>query len=104
MFTRKVKMRLKPNSAVEFSRVFKNDIIPELKKQHGFRDEVTFVSPERAEAIAISFWDGKDNADAFGRNAYAGLVSKLAHLVEGEPLVETHAVSNSTMHGVAAQD
>ena len=47
MFTRHVTMKLKANSAAEFTRIIENEIIPLLRKQKGFRDEVTFVAPGR---------------------------------------------------------
>ena len=63
MYTRNVSMRLKANSAPEFTRTLENAVIPMLRKQKGFRDEVTLVAPERNEAIAISFWDKKEDAE-----------------------------------------
>jgi hypothetical protein len=39
-----------------------------LRKQKGFKDEVTFVAPGGTEAIGISLWDQKENADAYSRD------------------------------------
>ena len=36
-----------------------------LGKQNGFRDEISFVAADGAEAIAISLWDRKENADNY---------------------------------------
>ena len=60
MFTRHVIMELKPNATTEFTNVVESKILPLLRKQKGFRDEITFVAPDRSEAIAISFWDTKE--------------------------------------------
>ena len=103
MFARKVSMQLKPNSAIEFSRVFERDVLPVLRQQKGFRDELTFVSGERSEAVAISLWDTRASADAFEEAAYAGLVLSLGSVIHGEPIVSTMAVSNSTAHGLASR-
>lgn len=43
MFTRNVSMKLKSNSAVEFTRTLEKEIIPLLGKQKGFQGE---ESPE----------------------------------------------------------
>ena len=64
MFTRHVIMELKPNTTTEFTNVVESKILPLLRKQKGFRDEMTFVAPDRSEAIAISFWDTKEEAEA----------------------------------------
>jgi heme-degrading monooxygenase HmoA len=103
MFTRNVTMKLKANSAAEFTRVNENEIIPLLRKQKGFRDEITFVAPERAEAVANSFWDTKDDAEAYNRTGYQEVLKTLSKVVEGTPKVETFEVANSTFHKIAAK-
>ncbi len=52
MFTRHIIMELKPNTTTtEFTDVVESKILPLLRKQKGFRDEITFVAPDRSEAI-----------------------------------------------------
>jgi heme-degrading monooxygenase HmoA len=103
MFTRHVTIKLKENSASEFPRIIENEIIPLLRKQKGFRDEVTFVVPERSEALALSFWDTKEDAEAYDRTGYQEVLKVLAKVVEGNPRIETYKVANSTFHKIAAQ-
>jgi len=67
MYTRNVSMKLKANSAQEFTRTIENEVIPVLRKQKGFKDEITLVAPERNDALAISFWDKKEDAEAYNR-------------------------------------
>ncbi|PYV22410.1 MAG: hypothetical protein DMG24_16880, partial [Acidobacteria bacterium] len=67
MFARSVSLRLKPNSVAEFTRTLENEIIPLLRKQKGFQDEITLVAPGGLEAIGISLWDQKENAEAYSR-------------------------------------
>jgi hypothetical protein len=54
MFARKVLVHLKPNSVAEFTQRLENDILPLLRKQTGFQDEVTFVALGGREAFGIS--------------------------------------------------
>ncbi len=103
MYTRNVTMKLKANSAPEFARVIENEILPLLRKQQGFRDEITFVAPERSEAVAISFWETKENAEAYNRTGYPEILKSLAKVIEGTPKVETFELSNSTLHKLAAK-
>jgi len=103
MFTRHVTMKFKANSAPEFTRVIENEIIPLLRKQKGFRDEITLVAPERAEAIATSFWDSKEDAEAYNRTGYQEVLKTLSKVTEGTPKVETFEVANSTFHKIAAK-
>jgi heme-degrading monooxygenase HmoA len=103
MFTRHVTMKLKANSAAEFNRIIENEVLPLLRKQKGFRDEITFIAPERSEAVANSFWDTKADAQAYNSTGYPELLKILSTVVEGTPTVETFEVSNSTFHKIAAQ-
>ena len=72
MFTRNVTMKLKPNTAPEFKGLVENEILPLLRKQQGFRDEFTFVAPERSEVLAISLWESKEDAEAYNRAGVSG--------------------------------
>ena len=103
MYTRNVTMKLKANSASEFAGVIENEILPLLRKQQGFRDEITFVAPERSEAVAISLWETKENAEAYNRTGYPEILKTLAKVIEGTPKVETFELSNSTLHKLAAK-
>ena len=69
MYARKVTVKLKANSAREFTPLPKQNIIPLLRTQKGFQDEITLVAPKRNEAIAIGFWDSQDSADAYNHVA-----------------------------------
>ena len=102
MFTRRVSVQLKSNSIAEFTQTIEKDILPLLRKQKGFQDEITFVVPGGTEAFAISLWDNRENAEAYNRAMYPEVTKILARVVEGTPKVETYEVANSTFHKVAA--
>jgi heme-degrading monooxygenase HmoA len=103
MLTRHVTLNLKANVAPEFKRVIENEILPLLRKQPGFRDQITFVSPERSEAVGISFWETKENCENYNRIGYPEVLKTLSKLIEGTPKVETFELSNSTLHKLAAK-
>jgi hypothetical protein len=103
MYTRNVSMKLKTNSVAEFTRTLENEIIPVLRKQKGFLDEITLVAQERNEAVAISFWDKKEDAEVYNREKYPEILKTLAKVVEGTPRVESFEVANSTSHKIAAK-
>jgi len=103
MFARSISIRLKPNSVAEFTRLIENESLPVLRNQKGFKDELTFVLPGGAEALGISLWDTKENAEAYGRDSYAGVLKTLGKVVEGTPQVRSYEVCNSTFHNIAAQ-
>jgi hypothetical protein len=102
MFARRVSMHLKPNSVTEFTQRLEKEIIPLLRKQQGFQDEITFVGPGGTQASGISLWENKENAEAYNRTTYPEVTRLLARVVEGTPQVETYEVCNSTFHKIAA--
>jgi heme-degrading monooxygenase HmoA len=103
MFARHVSIRLKSNNTAEFTRTLENEVIPLLRKQRGFRDEITFVTPGGSDVIGISLWDTKENADAYNRGSYPEVLKTLTKVIEGTPQVRTFEVSNSTFHNIAAR-
>jgi len=102
MFVRQVTLKLKANSATELTRLIDNEIIPMLRQQKGFRDETTFIAPERLEAVADSFWDTKEDAEAYNRAGYPDVLKTLSSVLDGTPTVKTFELANSTFHKAAA--
>jgi len=101
MFARSVSMHLKPNSVAEFTRTLEQELIPLLRKQKGFQDEITLVAASGLEAIGISLWEEKADAEAYNRTTYPEVLKALAKVVDGTPRVLTYEVSNSTFHKIA---
>ena len=55
MFARHVSMHLKPNTRADLTQTIENEVLPILRKQHGFQDEIVFVAPgSGTELVAIS--------------------------------------------------
>jgi heme-degrading monooxygenase HmoA len=103
MFARHVSMHLKSNSAAEFTRILETQVIPLLRRQRGFRDEITFVTPGSDEVIGISLWDNKENAEAYNRGSFPEVLKSLSKVIEGTPQIRNLEVSNSTFHNIAAR-
>ena len=103
MFARSVTVRLKPNSVAEFNRTLEKEILPLLQKQKGFRDEISLVASNGSEALGISLWDQKDDAEAYNRTTYPEVQKLLAKVSEGTPQVQTYEVGTSTIHKAVAQ-
>jgi hypothetical protein len=102
MFARRVYMHLKPNCVAEFTQKLETEIIPLLRKQAGFQDEITFVTPGGKEAFALSLWTRAEDAEAYNRGIYPGVAKIMSSVIEGNPRIETFDVANSTFHKIAA--
>jgi heme-degrading monooxygenase HmoA len=103
MFARHVSMHLKPNTRAEFTQTLEKEIIPLLRKQNGFQNEIAFVAADGTEVVAISLWDKKEDADAYNRGSYPEVLKTLAKVVDGTPEVRNFEVANSTFQKSAAR-
>lgn len=102
MFVRQVTAHFKPDKFDLFNQRLENDVIPLLKKQSGFRDELTFFDKDNDEAIAMSFWDSKQDADNYQRNIYPQVLKKMEKAIEGTPEIRLYEVNNATWYDIHA--
>jgi heme-degrading monooxygenase HmoA len=102
MFARNVHLQLKPNTATQFTQTLEKEVLPLLRKQPGFQDEIAFMGSNGNEAYAISFWDSKEKAEQYGRAAYADVLKTLGNVVKGTPEVVSYEVCSSTIPKITA--
>lgn len=103
MFARNLSIRLKPNSLTQFTRIFDSEVLPMLRKQAGFQDEIAFsTSPTGTDLIAISLWDTKEHAEAYSTTAYPEVLKSLNKVLDGPPRVRVSDVISSTIHSTSA--
>jgi hypothetical protein len=101
MFARNVSIRLKSNMLSDYTRTFEKDVLPMLRKQNGFKDEITLSNPGSVDVIAISLWENKANAEAYNTNAYPEVLKTLSKMIDGTPKVQTFENVTSTFHKIA---
>ena len=103
MYARAVLMQLKPNKMAEFTQTLEEKILPLLRKQKGFQDELAFIGTDGKTAFGVSLWDKTESAETYGRETFPAVMKMLSELVEGTPKVETYEITNSTFHKIAAK-
>jgi hypothetical protein len=101
MFARNVSFHLKSNMLTDYTRTFDKEILPLLRKQNGFKDEITFSGPNGLDVTAISLWDNKASAETYSTTSYPEVLKTMARFIEGTPTVHTSDVVNSTFHKIA---
>jgi hypothetical protein len=85
----------------DYMRSFENDTLPLLRKQKGFKDEITLSNPGGLDVVAISLWDNKANAEAYNSNTYPQVLRSVERFIDGTPKVQTFEAVTSTFHNVA---
>ncbi len=100
MFARLVTLQLKRTVVNEFPVTFEKEILPLLRRQKGFLDELLLVTPEKREMVAISLWETKEHAETYNRELYPQIEKIVAKFIEGIPVVKKFEAEYSTFHKI----
>lgn len=102
MFIREVKAHFKPEKFDLLNKRLDKEVIPMLRKQKGFRDELSFFDKDKNEAISLSFWDTKEQAEKYARELYPTVHKKMEEALKDTPKVRSYEVANSTFYNIHA--
>jgi quinol monooxygenase YgiN len=87
-FARNVQFQIKNGKEQEFASLFEKEVVPMLRRQNGFQQEVTLVNPRGA--VGISLWDDRKSAETYLTDTYPQILAKLTPFLDGTPKVETY--------------
>ena len=103
MFTRIVELTVKPGKLNELTSIIQDKIIPTLRKQTGFVDEITLrPDMDTNKLLAISFWNTREDAERYHKTEYPRIQEMIQNLQDGHPVLKLYTVENSTAHKLAA--
>ena len=69
--------------------------------QRALKDGIALSNPNDPDAIAISLWENKVDAEAYNTNVYPEVLKSVARMVDGTPKVHTFETVTSTLHKIA---
>jgi hypothetical protein len=92
-FARDVHFQVKTGKETELSNLFEKEVLPMLRKQDGFQEEVTLVNPKGAQFISL--WDERKNAETYAKATYPQVLAKLTPFIVGTPNVETYEIAST---------
>src|SRR5512141_1125603 len=92
-FAREVHFQIKNGKETEFNNLFEKEVLPILRKQNGFQEEVTLVSPKGANFISL--WDNRQHAETYSTATYPLVLEKLTPVIMGTPTVETYDTAST---------
>lgn len=91
-FARNVQFQIKSGKETELNNLFEKEVLPMLRKQEGFQEEVTLVNPKGANFISL--WDNRKNAETYEKATYPQVLAKLNSCIVGTPHVETYETAS----------
>jgi len=102
MFSRIVELTAKTGKQHELTSVVNDKVVPILKKQTGFVDEIVLASDtEPNRVVSVSFWKRHEDAEQYHQNEYATIRDIVRPLLEADPVIRTFNVNSSTTHKIA---
>ena len=84
---RSVRFDIAKDRNEEFHKLFKSEVLPVLKKQDGFKDELLLVHGQHV--LAISVWNNADAARKYETATYPQVDKVLRPVMTGKPTIET---------------
>ena len=94
---RSVRFDIAPDKNEEFHMLFRNEILPTLRTQDGFRNELLLVQDQHVQAISV--WNNLDSVRKYESSTYPQLDKKLRTVMSGKPTVETF--NNASLSTIA---
>jgi heme-degrading monooxygenase HmoA len=100
MFARMTILQVVPENADDAVRLFRRSVVPEAKKQRGYRGACLLTNTAMGKAIAVTFW--RREADALANETsryYQEQLVKFLQFYSGPPMREGYVVQ---VHALAA--
>ena len=96
---------IKQGKQDEFLKTWSNQILPLLKKQNGFVDEILLLERgTNKAATGLSFWKTQQDAERYQRDVFPQASSNVEPLLNSSPTVRSFEVAASeTFHIVAGR-
>ncbi len=70
MFARMTTIQVKPDQIEAGVKIYKTSVVPEAKKQKGYRGACLLVDPKSGKCISVTFWRTEKDALANEENLY----------------------------------
>ena len=89
-FARNVQFTVKNGKVDEFNRLMNVEVLPLLKNEKGFRQDLTVLGSTGSHSgMSLSVWDDRACAETYNTKTYPEVLKKLNPVLEGTPRVDT---------------
>ncbi len=87
-FARNVHFTLRNGKVDEFNRLMNAEILPLLKNEKGFRQDLTLLGGN--SCMSVSVWDDRASAETYNTKTYPEVLKRLNSVLEGTPHIDTY--------------
>lgn len=94
MLARVVDVQFQPGTVEEAVKIVRDDILPVIRKQKGFRGQLLLTRADSGKALSLNLWETEADLSAFEiSDLYRELMGRLADVLEGPSAGERYEVS-----------
>ena len=90
MYARFGEVKVKAGKLDEFVKVFRDEMVPQARRQKGFKGVTVLADATANRAVLMSFWETEADARAVEQSSgsFQTQVNKVAALIESSPKTE----------------
>ena len=93
-YARNVTFQIKPGKTSEFNKLLTDQVLPVMKQQPGFKQELDLVHGQHG--VGISIWADESSAERYQANVFPQVMKTLNPVIEGSPQVEHYEIAATT--------
>jgi len=93
-------MKVKQGKAGDLVAMMQAEIVPRLEREEGFQDALILIAPDGREAIGLSLWSQRHDADRHERHGAGQMMKRLTEFLDAADTPRLFQVWSSTFHQI----
>ena len=102
MLARIISCTVQPAKVNEFRNLLNNKLLPVVQSQAGFLENIEALDPNTGQFSCTTLWKSREDVERYDNGVFPEIVSKMSPMLQGNPVVQTLPVENSSTHHVRA--
>ena len=100
MVARIISCTVQPAKVNEFRTLLNNKLLPMVQSQPGFVENVEALDPNSGQFSCTTLWRSREDIEHYDNSVFPEVASKMSPMLQGNPVVQTLPVENSSAHHV----
>ena len=102
MLARIVTATVQPVKISEFRHLLNNKLLPVIQSQPGFLENIEALDPSTGRFSCTTLWKSREDIERYDNGVFPEIASKMSPMLQGNPVVQTLPVENSSTQHVRA--
>jgi hypothetical protein len=102
MFARIITCTVQTAKIGEFRKLVNDQLLPLVQSQPGFVENIEALDPKTGQFSCTTLWNSRSDIENYDNGVFPEVAAKLSPLLQGNPVVQTLPVENSSTHHVRA--